>query len=181
MSITRTTFKKGHEVTLEMRRKISEAMIGNKRGIGHKVSRACRATLRQLHLGKPLAQEIKDKIVNTMKLKGIKPAVHYVAYGKDNYFWKDGRTSESKRLRRSVEFRQWREAVYKRDNYSCQNCGLRGVTLHPHHLKSFAEYPHLRFEVSNGQTLCADCHRNTKNYGNRNKVYGLLRKQPQPV
>ena len=54
--------------------------------------------------------------------------------------------------------------VYKRDNWICQNknCEFcnnkRGVILHAHHKKSFADYPELRFVKSNVTTLCYECH-----------------------
>ena len=81
--------------------------------------------------------------------------------GAKNPSWKGGVSSVNRRIRNSGEYRHWREAVFKRDNWTCQKCGRRGgVALHPHHLKPFADYPALRFEVSNGMTLCADpCHR----------------------
>lgn len=53
----------------------------------------------------------------------------------------------------------WRKAVFERDDYTCQECGQYGYTLHAHHLKDWANHPDLRFEVSNGITLCARCHK----------------------
>jgi 5-methylcytosine-specific restriction endonuclease McrA len=59
----------------------------------------------------------------------------------------------------TFEYRQWRTAVFYRDNYTCQRCFTRGGQLHAHHVKSWADYPTLRFEVSNGLTLHERCHR----------------------
>lgn len=66
------------------------------------------------------------------------------------------RTSTS---RDSAEYRDWRAAVYRRDNYSCRRCGARGKgLLHAHHVKYWATHPELRFDVSNGLLLCRSCH-----------------------
>lgn len=61
--------------------------------------------------------------------------------------------------RKRTEFRLWREAVFARDNWTCQKCGSRGDSLHPHHIRNFAEYPELRFAIDNGITLCVKDHR----------------------
>lgn len=63
----------------------------------------------------------------------------------------------------------WRNSVKRRDNYICQKCGLDGKIacrhcrekpeMHADHIKSWADYPKLRFEISNGITLCKRCHR----------------------
>jgi 5-methylcytosine-specific restriction endonuclease McrA len=72
---------------------------------------------------------------------------------------------ERERARQSLAYRLWREAVFKRDDYTCQNCGVRGGILQADHIKSFAFHPTQRFQVSNGRTLCRGCHRQTPNYG----------------
>jgi endogenous inhibitor of DNA gyrase (YacG/DUF329 family) len=84
--------------------------------------------------------------------------------GKNNLKWKGGISPKNRRLRSSKKWRLWREAVFKRDNYTCQECGARSksgktIILHPHHIKSFSKYPKLRFVVSNGLTVCEKCHR----------------------
>ena len=54
-------------------------------------------------------------------------------------------------------FVDWRNQVFRRDNYQCINCEMIGY-IEAHHIKSWANYPDLRFEVDNGMTLCKKCH-----------------------
>ncbi len=54
---------------------------------------------------------------------------------------------------------KWRKSVLERDDYTCQDCGRR-ESLHAHHIKSKREQPKLCYKVSNGLTLCEDCHDN---------------------
>lgn len=53
--------------------------------------------------------------------------------------------------------RLWREAVFARDNWTCQKCKIMGGELNPHHIKNFAECPELRTSIENGITLCEKC------------------------
>lgn len=78
-------------------------------------------------------------------------------FGAKNNLWKGGIATLQNVLRKTSEYREWRIAVFERDNYTCQDCGDRGGQLHAHHIKEFAKYPELRYEVSNGRTLCVDC------------------------
>lgn len=74
------------------------------------------------------------------------------------------KTSEAQRARESVAYYQWRKAVFERDNYTCMICHARGGNLNAHHIKEFAKYPELRFEIANGITLCVPCHQKRHNY-----------------
>lgn len=91
--------------------------------------------------------------------------------------YKDGKCGERLLIRASLRYKEWRKAVFQRDNYTCQECGdKKGGNLQADHIKSFALYPEYRFDVSNGRTLCRKCHKLTDNYGytkqnaKRNKI-----------
>lgn len=96
--------------------------------------------------------------------------------GEKNNFWIDGRSPENRRIKRSIEWRLWRESVYARDNWTCQKCGEKGNYLHPHHIKNFSSYPELRFAIDNGITFCKDCHiAFHRIYGNKNNTKEQLK------
>lgn len=61
------------------------------------------------------------------------------------------------------QYKQWHSLVLKACDYTCQRCGIRGGKLEAHHVKSWANHPELRFDVSNGIALCEDCHLSTHN------------------
>jgi hypothetical protein len=79
--------------------------------------------------------------------------------GPNSLNWDHTKTMEERlKDRRYPEYYEWRRAVFARDDYSCQVCGERGGVLNAHHIQGFAKFPELRTEVSNGITLCNDCH-----------------------
>ncbi|MCK9370822.1 HNH endonuclease [Candidatus Dojkabacteria bacterium] len=79
--------------------------------------------------------------------------------GELNNHWKGGITPLNHKIRTSLDFKNWRESVFARDNWTCQKCNKRGVELHAHHIKLFSLYQDLRFVVDNGMTLCEECHK----------------------
>ena len=65
----------------------------------------------------------------------------------------------SKKPRKSSRLLIWGKKVRKRDGYKCVRCGCDDhARLHAHHIRPFSQYPRLRYAVSNGKTLCKDCH-----------------------
>lgn len=93
------------------------------------------------------------------------------------YYDKNGRITLLNRfLRSQSKFKIWRELVFLRDNFTCQNPNCKycnnkiGVLLHPHHIKSFIEFPELRFRVDNGITYCAEFHIKSRLHKNIHKV-----------
>ncbi|GHU62052.1 hypothetical protein FACS189445_4670 [Spirochaetia bacterium] len=76
-----------------------------------------------------------------------------------------------KREAGTLSYNAWRTAVFTRDNYTCQDCGviLPPDKLEAHHLKPYSVAPELEHVVANGQTLCHKCHIKTDSYGRRNE------------
>lgn len=66
---------------------------------------------------------------------------------------------ESSDERGGAIYREWRYAVLERDGFCCRICGESGVPLHAHHIKPWNRYPEERFNVDNGMTMCAECHK----------------------
>lgn len=54
----------------------------------------------------------------------------------------------------------WSRDVKERDDYTCQRCGVRDEkNNHAHHVAPRSRRPDLKFDRSNGKTLCPGCHR----------------------
>jgi len=83
--------------------------------------------------------------------------------GKNAFHWTGG---TAKRQLSSPQYRRWRLSVFVRDNFTCINCNQVGGDLEAHHIKFWAKYPKLRFNINNGATLCKRCHNLTKKYVN---------------
>lgn len=63
-----------------------------------------------------------------------------------------------RRKNRGHEFYTWADAVKARDGMRCMKCGATDVEVQAHHIKSWNLFPELRYDVSNGVTVCAPCH-----------------------
>lgn len=108
--------------------------------------------------------------------------------GKKGFNYIDGRTPLHFLIRNLEYNKKWRKAVFKRDNYTCEDCNVRGGNLEAHHKKRFSvllteflqhynqfspledketltrlAMKHKPFwNIKNGKTLCKDCHNKTK-------------------
>jgi hypothetical protein len=89
--------------------------------------------------------------------------------GQNHWNWQGGISRSKKTGYWSPQYKAWRTSVFKRDSYTCQECGAKSY-ITAHHIKSFARYPELRYELSNGLTLCEPCHSKTDNYKGRGKA-----------
>jgi hypothetical protein len=95
-----------------------------------------------------------------------------VAKGDRNPNWRGGITPIGVALRNSDEYKAWRKAVYQRDGYCCVKCKIpgNGHNLNAHHKIPFSLLlrqgkMELLWDVTNGVTLCEDCHKETDSYG----------------
>ena len=92
--------------------------------------------------------------------------------GELHYNWQGGISSERDKIMITKEYKEWRNKVYQKDNYTCQCCGdNKGGNLNAHHIKNFSNYPELRLDINNGITLCENCHHPNK-YGSFHHIYG---------
>ena len=96
--------------------------------------------------------------------------------GENSYNWKDGKMDLISRVRSLKKMIDWRNEVYKRDNYTCKKCGDNtGGNLqahHIHHLSDLIRELNLiditdaiesdkLWDITNGTTLCDSCHTET--------------------
>ena len=128
---------------------------------GHKTSEETRRKLSLALKGRKMSEEFKIKMrARVGELSGS---------------WKGGISPINERIRRRAEYKEWRTAIFERDGYVCQVCSQKGGRLNADHIKPFALFPELRLELSNGRTLCEDCHKRTDTWGNRISNYPIER------
>src|SRR3990167_9613497 len=108
--------------------------------------------------------------------------------GENNPLWKGGITPLHLAIRTLLENKNWIKAIFKKDNYTCQECFEKGCKLEAHHKKAFSvifkEFLQLYnqfspiedketlarlaityqpfWDLTNGKTLCKKCHNETK-------------------
>lgn len=160
---------KKHPISEETRKKISQSHIGLKHS---------KESIEKMKLKKS-SKETITKSVNTRKLRGsyrklsteerIKRKQNALK-GDKHYNWKGGLTPINFKIRNSLEYKLWREAVFERDDWTCLWCRQKGGNLNADHIKPFAYFPELRFAIDNGRTLCVDCHRKTDTWGGRKVI-----------
>ena len=108
-------------------------------------------------------EKMRQARLGTKHTKEAKQKMSAARRGEKNWNWKGGLAAGRSKIWYSEEYKQWRKSVFERDSYTCQMCNARcgngvDVYLQADHIKPFALYPQLRFEVSNGRVLCCGCH-----------------------
>lgn len=99
----------------------------------------------QIHDGKNYCHSCACKILNS---------------GENNRFWKSDKSEEERILGRDYqEYSNFIKRVLKRDNYTCQCCGMTDCRLVVHHLNGYDWCVDGRTKDSNGISLCDNCHK----------------------
>lgn len=125
-----------------------------------------------------LKEEVRERIKETQRTEesrkksrdskiGIKNPMYGVT-GSEHPKWNPKRTHEQRVSERKTNaVREWRVAVFKRDNFTCQQCGdSQGGNLVAHHIDSYDWCEEKRADTDNGITLCEKCHKDFhKEYG----------------
>jgi len=83
--------------------------------------------------------------------------------GANSHFWQGEKTKKNDKVRNHKLYQEWRKSVFERDNYTCQSClrhasELRGQKLAAHHIVPFSKNKKTALKLSNGITLCWQCH-----------------------
>jgi hypothetical protein len=92
--------------------------------------------------------------------------------GENNKSWKGGITKLCEKIRRTKEYFQWRDSIYKRDGFECLICASIGGKLNAHHRIKFSQILIKNnistieqamncddlWDIKNGVTVCSDCH-----------------------
>lgn len=128
--------------------------------------------------GKKLSEERINKIKSNLVIKK----------GSECNFWRGGVSALQRLIRECQNSYDWKKDIFKRDNYTCNECFIRGGYLEAHHIRTFKdifnsfllEYSQFSpiedkevlariaqsykpfWDISNGITLCKDCHNKTK-------------------
>jgi transposase len=104
--------------------------------------------------GVELSDETRQKISDSLKGR---------YRGPDNPQWNGGSSDERHKWHSRYEYKEWRDAVFKRDGYACQMCGKPSEgDIEAHHIYPWCDYPSKRFDAGNGITLCQECHLSIK-------------------
>ncbi len=169
---TRAAISKGHigkEVSQETKDKISASQIGRET---YARTEEIKKKIGDAHRGKALSEEHKSKI----RAGALR--------GEENHSWKGGVTPLNLLIRHCCQYDAWRDECFKRDNYKCQKCKIKRNDLHCHHIKHFADIKEefniqtqdealkcpILWDISNGITLCTDCHKATHKLTRKNKM-----------
>lgn len=94
--------------------------------------------------------------------------------GEKHGMWRGGSSKQRERAMQTQEYKEWRAAVFIRDNHTCQKCFQVGHKINAHHIFDYTNHESIRYEYGNGITLCVNCHNKFhKLFGRKNTLKQL--------
>lgn len=170
-------FGKKHH-TEETKIKLSKGNKGNKYNLGKKHSEDTRRKISESNKGKIISPEVVEKTRQKLLGRKLTEEQRSKRRGQFSSRWKGGISCLNFRIRSSAEYVTWRAKVYYRDNYTCTLCGRnrsndKTTKLNADHIKAFSVLLKENnittttdaitcinlWDISNGRTLCIDCHK----------------------
>ncbi len=142
--------KKNDERVLKLSNKLSKIKKGKPSPFSLEVKKEIAKKVSLALSGKKLSDSHKKALSDAAIKKFENGFVHWN--------WKGGKTKKNDLIRHSHLTKEWREKVFKKDNYTCQVCKETGRRIVAHHIQPFAKYPDKRFDLDNGMVLCKSCH-----------------------
>lgn len=182
--------QKGRKLSGETKRKLSEANKGSKhpnwgRHLSEETKNKIRNTKIELYKNN---YWLRTKISNSVRELWQNPKYRQMQSGANHHWWKGGVTKREETLAHAlrVELRNWAKQILERDNYTCQQCGLRSKekeVIEVHHIEPVSKYPSLALDIVNGIALCKNCHYKTESYGKklRKKIPKRLPYMNEPI
>lgn len=172
-------------ISEETRKKMSLAAMGNKAHLGKHHSEEAKRKISEGHRGLIFSEEHRKKLSEAQKGKKATKGTLGKKYsiesrkkmsawqtgrkipsiqGENNYRWIKDRSKLKKQDRRNDSaYKEWRMNVYRRDKFVCKinddDCGGR---IEAHHIVGWSKDILLRYEVSNGITVCRSHHPRTR-------------------
>jgi len=161
------SYNYGKHYSLERCKKISEAQKGGKgNNYGKKASEETRKKMSEARSGEKNAmfgRYGKDAgFYGKHHTKEHLEKIRLSHLGNKNPMWRDDLTQQERENNKNRNYNpktlEWRNKVFKRDDYIDQITGRKGGELVAHHLYNYANYPELRFDMNNGITISKDLH-----------------------
>lgn len=153
------------------KRKLSEMKTGSSNPLFGKKRPEHAKKISILLSGRQFSDETKKKM--SLAKKGINGPAH------NRWVEPNARRGPlATNIRRLSEMSEWRKKVFERDNWTCVLCCKHGYVqadhiyplvfmIHDFNIKTVEEsltIPEI-WNISNGRTLCKNCHKKTESYG----------------
>lgn len=140
--------RRGKQLSEEHKARVSAALKGRKRTPEHQ------AKLNAAHTGRPKSQETRLRISNTLTGRPGRPYTEEMRAKQIA----TKRVKYADRITRSTwRYKEWRLAVIEKAGGVCSKCGS-SKALHAHHVEPWEDVIARRYDVDNGEALCAACH-----------------------